>query len=151
MLHFINVFFFLFSYVNIHQHLPERQKLITLRMSSFEIPVVPHHSLPVSDFGPRFIIKAQEIDYLSQGGPFWRCVCISHACVCSAVPNSLQSRQAPLSMGSSGQEYWSGLPFSSPGDLPKLEIKPASPALVSGFFTTKPLGKPLSHAYLHTI
>ena len=42
-------------------------------------------------------------------------------------------------MGFSRQEYWSGLPFSSPGDLPNLGIKPASPvslALAGGFFTT---------------
>ena len=37
--------------------------------------------------------------------------------------------QAPPSMGFSRQEYWSGLPFVSPGDLPDSEIKPASPAL----------------------
>ena len=37
--------------------------------------------------------------------------------------------QAPLSMGFSRQEYWSGLPFPSPGDLPDPEIKPRSPAL----------------------
>ena len=37
--------------------------------------------------------------------------------------------QAPLSMGFSRQEYWSGLPCSSPGDLPNLEIAPRSPVL----------------------
>ena len=37
--------------------------------------------------------------------------------------------QAPLSMGFSKQEYWSGLPFPSPGDLPDLGIKSTSPAL----------------------
>ena len=37
--------------------------------------------------------------------------------------------QAPLSMGFSRQEYWSGLPFLSPGDLPDPGIKPRSPAL----------------------
>ena len=37
--------------------------------------------------------------------------------------------QAPLSMGFSRQEYWSGLPFPSPGDLPDPGIKPGSPAL----------------------
>ena len=49
--------------------------------------------------------------------------------------------QAPLSMGFSRQEYWSGLPFPSPGDLPNPGIKhtsPMSPALVHGFFTTEP-------------
>ena len=37
--------------------------------------------------------------------------------------------QALLSMGFSKQEYWSGLPFPSPGDLPNTEIEPRSPAL----------------------
>ena len=50
--------------------------------------------------------------------------------------------QAPLSMGFSGQEYWSGLPFPSPGDLPHLGIEPMSPALAGSFFTTEPQGKP---------
>ena len=46
---------------------------------------------------------------------------------------------------SSRQEYWSGLPFPSPGDLldPGIEpVSPASPALAGGFFTTAPPGKP---------
>ena len=38
------------------------------------------------------------------------------------------AHQAPLSMGFPRQEYWSGLPFPSPGDLPDSGIKPASPA-----------------------
>ena len=50
--------------------------------------------------------------------------------------------QAPLSMGFPRQEYWSGLPFSPPGDLCNLGIKPTSPALAGGFFTTEPPGKP---------
>ena len=39
------------------------------------------------------------------------------------------AHQAPLSMGFSRQEYWSGLPFPSPGDLPNPGIEPRSPAL----------------------
>ena len=49
------------------------------------------------------------------------------------------THQAPLSMEFSRQEYWSGLPFPSPGDLPNPGIEPASlesPALSGGFFTT---------------
>jgi len=49
-------------------------------------------------------------------------------------------------MGFSRQEYWDGLPFPLSGDLPDLEIEPASlasPALTGGFFTTVPPGKPL--------
>ena len=41
----------------------------------------------------------------------------------------------------SRHEYWSGLPFPSPGDLPDPGIEPASPALAGGFFTTEPPGK----------
>ena len=46
--------------------------------------------------------------------------------------------QAPLSMGFSRQEYWSGLPGPPPGDLPDPGIEPSflmSPALAGGFFT----------------
>ena len=46
--------------------------------------------------------------------------------------------QAPLSMGLARQEYWSGLPFPFPGDLPDSGIKPTSPALAGGLFTTEP-------------
>ena len=49
------------------------------------------------------------------------------------------SSQAPLSMGISRQEYWSGLPYPPPGDFPHLGIKPVSlksSALAGGFFTT---------------
>ena len=44
--------------------------------------------------------------------------------------------QGPLSMGFSRQEYWSGLPFPSPGNLPNPGIKHVSSPLASGFFTT---------------
>ena len=42
------------------------------------------------------------------------------------------------------QEYWSVLPFPSPGDFPDPGIKLKSPALAGGFFTAEPLGKPTS-------
>ena len=45
------------------------------------------------------------------------------------------AHQAPLFMGFSRQEYWSGLPFPSAGDLPNPGIEPESPALADGFFT----------------
>ena len=56
------------------------------------------------------------------------------------------ARQAPLSMGLSWQEYWSGLPFPPPGDLPDpkiVQVSPVAPALAGGFFTTEPPAKPL--------
>ena len=46
------------------------------------------------------------------------------------------AHQAPLSSGIPRQEYWSGLSFPPPGDLPDPEIKPESPALAARFFTT---------------
>ena len=53
------------------------------------------------------------------------------------------AHQAPLSMGFPRQEYWSGLPFLSPGDLSDPGIKPRSPVLAGRYFTTEPPGKPL--------
>ena len=57
------------------------------------------------------------------------------------------AHQAPLSMGFSRQEYWSRLPFPSPGDLPNSGIKSVSPALAGKFFTTEPPGKPQHYTW----
>ena len=51
--------------------------------------------------------------------------------------------QASPSMGFSRQEYWSGLPFPSPGDLPNPGIEPGSPALEADALTSESPGKPL--------
>ena len=50
-------------------------------------------------------------------------------------------------MGFSRQEYWSGLPFCSAGDLPQSRIKPRSPALQTDSLPSEPLGKAL---YIHS-
>ena len=50
--------------------------------------------------------------------------------------------QAPPSMGFSRQEYWSGLPFLSPGDLPDPGMEPVSPALEADALTSESPGKP---------
>ena len=52
------------------------------------------------------------------------------------------SPPSPPSLGFFRQEYWNGLPFPSPGDLPNPGIEPASYALSGGFFITEPPGKP---------
>ena len=52
--------------------------------------------------------------------------------------------QAPLSMGFPNQEYWSGLPFPPPGDLPDASIEPRFPALQADSLPSKPPGKPIS-------
>ena len=49
---------------------------------------------------------------------------------------------APLSIGFPRQEHWSGLPFPSSGILPDPVIKPSSPALADGLFTTESPAKP---------
>ena len=78
------------------------------------------------------------------------CVC---ACACIQSLSGVDlfvmpwttAHQAPLSIGCPRQEYWSGLPFPPPGDLPDPGIKhvsPVSTALASGFYTTVPPGKP---------
>ena len=59
--------------------------------------------------------------------------------LCDPIGRSLPGSSVPLSMGFSRQEYWSGLPFLSPGDLPDPEVEPTSPvspALAGRFFTT---------------
>ena len=65
----------------------------------------------------------------------------AHSVVSDSVTPWTVARQAPLSMGFSRQEYWSGLPFPPPRDLPDPRIEPPSPealALASRFFTTEP-------------
>ena len=60
------------------------------------------------------------------------CVCtlclVAQSCLILVTPRTVAC-QAPLTMGFSRQEYWSGLPLPSPGDLPYPGIKPRSPAL----------------------
>ena len=75
------------------------------------------------------------------------CVCVRSFVSDSFATPWTVARQAPLSMEFSRQEYWSMLPFPTPGDLPDSGIEPrcpASPALAGGFFTTVSLWKPLS-------
>ena len=67
--------------------------------------------------------------------------------------------QAPLNTGFSRQEYWSGLPWPPPGELPDPETEPASltsPALAAGSLPLAPPGKPYTMAeghksHLHTL
>ena len=61
---------------------------------------------------------------------------VTKSCPTIATPWTV-AHQAPLSIGFSRQEYWSGLPFPSTGYLPQPRIKPASPAscMAGGFFT----------------
>ena len=72
--------------------------------------------------------------------------CFSHVQL-FAAPWSI-AHQAPLSMGFSRQEYWSGLPFHSPGDLLNPGMEPGSPALNTDSLLSEPTGKP---THRHTL
>ena len=67
-----------------------------------------------------------------------------HEVIDSVATSWTVAHQALLSMGFPRQDYWSGLPFPSLGDLPDPGIKPRSPTLVGRFFTTEPPGKPVN-------
>ena len=67
---------------------------------------------------------------------------VAKSCSTLATPRTV-ALHAPLSMGFSRQEYWSGLLFPSPGDLPKSGIEPWSPALQADPLPTELQGKPL--------
>ena len=71
------------------------------------------------------------------------CVCVIHSVVPNFVTPWTVPCQAPLSMGFSRQEYWSGLPFPSSSDLPDPGIKPGSPELQTDSLPSEPPEKPL--------
>ena len=85
-------------------------------------------------------------EHLSVPECHWHvCVLLAQSCLTLCDPWTVACK-APLSMGFSGQEYWSGLPFPAPRDLSDLGIKGMSmmsPVLAGGFSTTAPPGKPL--------
>ena len=67
----------------------------------------------------------------------------SHSVVSDSLwPPWTVAHQAPQSMGFSRQEYWSGLPFPSPGDLPDPGTEPRSPTLRTDALLSEPPGKP---------
>ena len=68
-------------------------------------------------------------------------VLVAQSCLTPCDPMDC-THQAPLSMEFFRQEYCSGLPFPSPGDLPDPGIEPVSPALQADSLPSEPLGKP---------
>ena len=69
---------------------------------------------------------------------------VAKSCLTLCDPMDCVARQTPLSMGFSTQEYWSGLPFPSPGDLPDPGIKLLSLALKAGSLLLSHPGNPSS-------
>ena len=71
------------------------------------------------------------------------CAVPSRSILFHSVTPGTVACQAPLAMGFSGQEYWSGLPCPLPGDLPDPWIKPRSSTLQVDSLPSEPLGKPM--------
>ena len=80
----------------------------------------------------------------------WWCGLVTKSCPTLTTPWTMVC-QTPLSMGFSRQEYWSGLPFPSPGDFPDPGIEPRSPALQADSLPTELRRKPYQWAYIQTI
>ena len=86
-------------------------------------------------------LKKEEILYRPTLGSGSK-VAVLVAQLCPTLrPHWMVARQAPLSMGFSREEYWSGFPFPSPEGLPDPGIEPGSPALAGGLFTVSATGK----------
>ena len=74
----------------------------------------------------------------------WLVGLVTKSCLVALATPWTVAHQAPLSLGFSRQEYWSGLPFPSPGDLPDSGIKLGSPALQADSLPTELQGKLIS-------
>ena len=72
---------------------------------------------------------------------------VAKSCLTLATPWTVAC-QVPLSLGFSRQEYWSGLPFPSPGDLPNPGVKPKSPSLQADSLGTELPGKSYIFVYI---
>ena len=83
---------------------------------------------------------------------------VGHICCCCCLVTRVVSdsfgtswtvaHQPPLFMGFPSQEYSTGMPFPSPGDIPDSGFETTSSALAGGFFTTEPPRKPVVHIYI---
>ena len=80
------------------------------------------------------LMKNQDSDHL--------CVLVSQLCLTLCNPMDCSPPSSPV-QGILQQEYWSGLPFPSPGGLLDPGIKPKSPALQANSLLSEPLGKPM--------
>ena len=109
-------------------------------MTSRFIHVVPNSGIS--------FLKLNNIPiYYNDGGGL-----VSKLCPTLATP-WMVAHQAPLSMGFSRQEYWSRLPFPSPGDLPDPGIEPRSPVLQADSLPTELWEKPYYNdntSYIHS-
>ena len=95
---------------------------------------------------PLFIRVCKSISIAFSLKLFFVCMCVSvsHLVMSDSLPpyGLCVAQKAPLCMEFSRQEYWSGLPFPSPGDLPNPGIEPGSPTLQVDSLPSEPPGMP---------
>ena len=117
--------------------------LLLLSHSVMSDSVQPHRQQPARLPVPG-ILQARTLDWVAisfSKAWKWKVKVKSLSCVWLFVTPWTTAYQAPLSMGFSRQEYWSGLPFPSPRDLPDPEIEPRSSALQADALPSEPPGK----------
>ena len=100
----------------------------------------PKSSLNIWKFSAHVLLKSNLENFEHYFASVWSEW--SHSVVSNSATTWSVAYQVPPSMGFSRQEYWSGLPFPSPGDLPNPGIKPGSPALRADALPSEPPGKP---------
>ena len=115
---------------------------------SVQASLIVEHGPPKKVWAP--LLKLTGLASLRHVGFWFPGVCVSHSVVSDSAPPWTVPRQAPLSMGFPRQEYWKGLPFPSPGDLPDPGIEPKSPALQADSLLSEPPGFP-SRAQTHVL
>ena len=108
--------------VILHLTFWEKAKLFPKWLHQF---IVPSARYEYSDFSTPLKVKVKSLSHVRLFATPWTV-----------------AYQAPLSMGFSRQEYWSGVPLPSPGDLPNPGTEPGSPALQADALPSEPPGKP---------
>ena len=108
------------------------------------LPFPSPGDLPNPGIDPMYPALAGRLPVSQQGSPSSACAVKSLSRVRLFVTPGTVVYQAPQSMGFSRLEYWSGLPFPSPGDLSNLEIEPRSPALQVDSLPAEAQGKPIT-------
>ena len=122
--------------------------LMSSKVWSLVLPLTLYHSMPISLSAPEHWYSSARSQTSSHHRAFAHADPLAWLKVKSLSRVRLfetlwtVAHQAPPSIGFSRQEYWSGLPFPSPGDLPNLGIEPMSPTLLAYALTSEDQGSP---------
>ena len=105
----------------------------------------------------KYVKKTENLMYIHNLEKIHLCVFYVYVYKCASLVSHVSlfttpwtvAHQAPLSMGFSRQEHWSGLPFPPAGDLSNPGIEPRSPPLLADSLSSEPPGKPYTHIHTH--